>query len=195
MYASKNPQESYSKFLNEILFVYNKSFPLIKKLRAKKHKPWITMGFRHSIRTKNKLYKYYLNKPTVFNEINYKQYRNKLNCLVNIAEKAYYQHELHKHKGNLKNTWKIVKGIIRKKEVVTTIEQLLIEDKLTKNKQHIADKFNEYFTNIGPQLAEKIPFVQGSPNQYLKGVYRNSMFLLPATSDEIRGIINNLNKF
>ena len=31
IYASKNPQESYSKFLNEILFVYNKSFPLIKK--------------------------------------------------------------------------------------------------------------------------------------------------------------------
>jgi hypothetical protein len=89
IYASKNPQESYSKFLNEILFVYNKSFPLIKKtIRAKKHKPWITMGFRHSIRTKNKLYKYYLNKPAVFNEINYKQYRNKLNCLVNIAEKA-----------------------------------------------------------------------------------------------------------
>ena len=133
IYASKNPQESYSKFLNEIVFVYNKSFPLIKKtIRAKKHKPWITMGFRHSIRTKNKLYKYYLNKPTVFNEINYKQYRNKLNCLINIAEKAYYQHELHKHKGNLKNTWKILKGIIGKKEVVTTVDQLLIEDKLTK---------------------------------------------------------------
>ena len=73
IYASINPQESYSKFRNEILFVYNKSFPLIKKtIRGKKHKPWITMGFRHSIRTKNKLYKYYLNKLTVYNEINYK---------------------------------------------------------------------------------------------------------------------------
>ena len=74
IYASKHPQESYSKFLNEVLFVYNKSFQLIKKtVRAKKHKPWITMAFRHSIRTKNKLYKYYLNKPTVYNEINYKR--------------------------------------------------------------------------------------------------------------------------
>ena len=35
IYASRNPQESYSKFLNEILFVYNKSFPLIKKLSGK----------------------------------------------------------------------------------------------------------------------------------------------------------------
>ena len=38
------------------------------------------------------------------------------------------------------------------KEVVTTTDQLLIEGKYTKNRQHIADKFNEYFTNIGPQL-------------------------------------------
>ena len=30
-----------------------------------------------------------------------------------------------------------MKGIIGKKEEVTTIDQLLIEDKLTKNKQHI----------------------------------------------------------
>ena len=131
------------------------------------------MTFRHFIRTKNNLYKYYLNKPTVYNEINYKRYRNKLNCLINVAEKAYYQHELHKDKGNLKNTRKIVKGIVGKKEIVTTIDQLLIEDKLKKNKQHIANKCNEYLTNIGPQLAEEIP-----------------MFLLPATPDEIRGIIN-----
>ena len=95
------------------------------------------------------------------------------------------------YKGNLKNTLEILKGIIGGKEVVTTIDQLLIEDKLTKNKQHIADKCNEYFTNIGPQLAEEIPFVQGSTNQYLKGVYKNSMFTLPATPDEIRGMINN----
>ena len=42
-------------------------------------------------------------------------------------------------------------------------------------------------------MDEEIPFVQGSPNQYVKGVYRNSMFLLPATPDEIRGNIHNLN--
>ena len=90
------------------------------------------MAFRHSIRIKNILYKYYLNKPTVYNEINYKRYRNKLNCVINRAEKAYYQHELHKNKGNLHNTWKIVRDIIGKREVVTTIVRLLIEGKLKK---------------------------------------------------------------
>ena len=90
-----------------------------------------------------------------------------------------------------------IKGYYRKKnKVVTIIDQLLIEvsnwRQRSKTKQHIADKSNEYFTNIGPQLAEEIPFVQGSLNRYIKGVYRNSMFLLPAKPDEIRGIINNL---
>ena len=80
------------------------------------------------------MYKYYLNKPNVYNEINYKRYRNKLNCLINIGEKTYYQHELHKHKDNIKNTWKILKGIIGKKEVVITIDQLLTEDKITTTK-------------------------------------------------------------
>jgi len=92
------------------------------------------MAFRYSIRIKNKLYKYYLNRPIVNNTINYKRYRNKLNGFINIAEKAYYQHELHKQRGKLKKTWKIVKGIIRKKVVVTAIDQLLIEGKLTHNK-------------------------------------------------------------
>ena len=32
IYASRNPQESYSSFFKEILLVYNKSFPLVKKL-------------------------------------------------------------------------------------------------------------------------------------------------------------------
>ena len=75
------------------------------------------MAFRHSIRIKHKLHKYYLNKPTVYNEIYYKRYINKLNCLINIAEKSYYQHELHKHKGNFKNTWEILKGITGKKKL------------------------------------------------------------------------------
>ena len=79
-----------------------------------------------------------------------------------------------------------IKGYYRKNKVVTIIDQLLIE-----GKKKTADKSNEYFTNIGPPLAENIPLVQGSPHRYIKGVYRNSMFLLPATPDEIRGIIRN----
>jgi len=46
-----------------------------------------------------------------------------------------------------------------------------------KNKQYIPDKCNEYLTNLGALMAEETPTTQGSPNHYLKGMYRNSSIL------------------
>ena len=56
-----------------------------------------------------------------------------------------------------------------------------------KNNLQCVDAKQQFFL----LLAEEIPFVQGSLNQYLKVVYRNVMFLLPPTPDEIRLIIHN----
>ena len=42
----------------------------------------------------------------MFNEINYKKYKNKLRQLIiNIAENYHYQKEFDKHKSNLKKAW------------------------------------------------------------------------------------------
>ncbi len=42
----------------------------------------------------------------------------------------------------------------------------MIEDKLVTDNKQIAQSFNEFFTNIGRQLAEKIPFQEFS-DEYL----------------------------
>ena len=105
-----------SSLMKYYLYTINHFHLLKNTFRARKIKPWITTEFRHIITTKNKLYQHYLNKPSVYNDINCKIYRNKLNCLNNIAEKTYYQRDLqnHKHKDNLQNTWKILKALHRK---------------------------------------------------------------------------------
>ena len=147
---------------------------------------------RNSIRTKHKLYMYYLRKLTVYNEINYKRYTNKLNYRITAAERGHYQHELHKHKSYLQKTLRILKTIIGRKEVILSNDELLIDGKLTKTKKFIAVQFYKYFTSIGPELADKIPLVSANPDDYLQGAYRYSMFLSPATPDEIKRIIQNL---
>ena len=53
----------------------------------------------------------------------------------------------------------------------------------------IADKFNDYFTNTGPELAKGLPEVAEKPEDYLCGTFKNSMFLAHVTTDEIKGII------
>jgi len=47
---------------------------------------------------------------------------------------------------------------------------------LTKDRQLIADKCNEYFTAIGSELTNDIPIVTHKPKDYLDDIYKNSIF-------------------
>ena len=49
-----------------------------------------------------------------------------------------------------------------------TIKEINIGNKIISDKHEMANKFNEYFTNIGPTLANKIPHVDGDHLQFIK---------------------------
>jgi len=89
----------------------------------------------------------------------YKNYKNKLTGLLRSAEKIYYENGFNDLKNNIKGTWKLIKKIINNTGKTTSssgVDELLINNKITKDKSQIANKFNEYFTNISI-LATKIP--------------------------------------
>ena len=56
----------------------------------------------------------------------------------------------------------------------------------------IANQFNEFFVNVGPNLAKKFSNVTDGFRKYLKGDYLDSMFLHDTTSDEVNRIIEKL---
>ena len=47
---------------------------------------------------------------------------------------------------------------------------------LTENKTVISNKFNDFFVNIGPNLAKKIPQLGIDPLNYMGGPDRESIF-------------------
>jgi len=49
----------------------------------------------------------------------------------------------------------------------------------------IADMFNNFFSNIGKDLACSIPNVEMSPLEYLKTPFCNSFFISPTAAEEI----------
>ena len=69
---------------------------------------------------------------------------------------------------------------------------MVIDDLLTTDKPEIANKFNKYFVNVGPTLANNIPPVPGDVTSYIKGCYPNSMFLNSTDANEVCKIINSL---
>ena len=105
----------------------------------------------------------------MFNEINYK-------ININIAENYHHQKEFDKHNSNLKKAWHVIREIISKRTVFSCTQEFLVNGKLTQNKQLIADKFNEYFTTVGSELANEIPFVTEKLHDYLDEIYKNYVF-------------------
>ena len=64
-------------------------------------KPWITSGIRTSIRIKNGLFKKFLKTKSIYYHTKFKIYRNKLNHLIKLAKKNYYNKffTVHEHNG------------------------------------------------------------------------------------------------
>ena len=57
----------------------------------------------------------------------------------------------------------------------------------------IANMFNEYFVNVGPNIAKKIPSSDKMYNHFLTGSYKNKFFLEAVTKRELETEIKNLN--
>ena len=79
------------------------------KLRSK---PWITIGIKKSILVKNKLHKKFLKTKSAYYCSKFKYYRNKLNHLLRIQKRKYYNEYFIDNLNNTKRVWKGIKQII-----------------------------------------------------------------------------------
>ena len=156
-------------------------------------KPWLTPGLAKSCHRKEKLYKCFINNPTASNKLNYVKYRNKLNTLLRKAEQAFYKDKFELYKCNIKQTWKTIKLVLNSHNSPLN-DTFIINNKSTTDKSVIANKFNEYFVNIGPSLANKIhsdtsdiPYLS-----YMKGDFKNSFGLLETDALEIISVAKDL---
>ena len=123
----------------------------------------------------------------------YNTYKNKLINVIRYAERQYYQDKFKLAKGNMNKTWQILKTVINPNaQNKPTIDKIVIDDLFTTDKPGIANKFNEYFVNVGPTLANNILPVPGDVTRYIKSFYSNNMFLNSTDANEACNIINSL---
>ena len=120
----------------------------------------------------------------------YKSYKNKLTTIMRNAEKKYYSNMLTQVKGDITNTWTVLKNVINKSIKRKSPNGNFEHNGVSINDPDLICKtFNEFFTNIGHNLASKIPKVDVNPLHYIKGEYYNSMFVEPTTPEEICELI------
>ena len=67
----------------------------------------------------------------------------------------------------------------------------MYEGKIFKGHRSIADGFNDFFVNVGPNLAKQIPLHDNKDIvDYMNTYNDKSMFLLPVTEDEVKTVVN-----
>ena len=95
----------------------------------------------------------------------------------------------------MKKTWGILKDIINKNKTNKVQSQFKLNDgSITFNKLIISEKFNHFFINIGPTLADKIPKQSKIPESYLGSRIENSILLASVTLTEIDDIFKTLRR-
>ena len=185
---------AYSTFHTVISEKYNKCFPWRKSSvnRYTNNNPWLTPALKESIKVKNKLY---INRNKGDNKEArlqwYKQYRNKLNHILRMTERKYYQDLLSEHKSNVKKAWQVIKTVINKRKYKPINTKFKCNDKITEDGQVISDKFNNFFVNVGTTLAKNIPLSNKSPTEYMITNTTDLFILDPVSENEVLKIISN----
>ena len=158
--------------INALKEVTNKHFPIRKTSNTQQRllkKPWITNGLLFSIKERQKMFRtHFLSKDTEKVK-QYKIYNNKLNKIKELAKRNYYASQFNLHKQNIKATWALIGTLIhRKKKSTTSVDKLFYNNRCCVEQQDICRKPNSYFVNVGPNLADNIPYHNDSnPVQHI----------------------------
>ena len=119
------------------------------------------------------------------NKENYKTYKKLFELIERKSKKNYFSKQILQHKNNMKSTWSVMKKIIGKMHQHNK-SKLFVNKKYITLEIKIAKTFNEFFTEIGPSLARKIP----APSKLFESFLKKASTILPErclTINEIKG--------
>ena len=186
VYGESDVNAAYNSFLQEFVELYNKNCPLKKyKEREEKNTPLITNGLRNACKKKNYLYQIFLKNRTKQAEIKYKKYKNKLTTIMREVKKDYYTKQLDTKRNNIKEMWKVLNTAIGRGIKTSCFPEFFVENnRVIRDKEEIVDCFNNFFTNVGPELAKKIP-PTNITMENLIDINSKSMFLSPVSEEEL----------
>ena len=144
--------------LEQITYKHSPVKKASQNKRRQLAKPWLTKGVFTSVKHKQKLYQsHFLSRePDKVREC--KLYANTLNRIKNKAKTDYYCQRFKFYQNGLKNTWKLIGTLVKRKNKGQNCPVRIIRNnKEFTSQSDTAEQFNQHFVNVGPNLAKAIP--------------------------------------
>ena len=156
VFASDEVNTCFNIFLNKYLTIFDASFPIRRSSESNKSKPWLTQGIKTSCYNKRKLYLESRHCKDHNKKLYYKRYCRVLNEVIQHAKKNYYGNLITNSNNKNRTTWKIINENINNNHQRQDISSISINGAINRNKQTIANKFNDYYSTVAHSLSVNI---------------------------------------
>ena len=124
--------------------------------------------------------------------LNYKTTSNKLNIQLRNSKKDYYSTKIFDQKCNPKEAWKTINNILGRQSKPTVVNELKLGENSLTNTKDIAEGFNDYFSNIGPDLASKIDTLNFNFQTYVEKAKPEFSAFQPVTVSNVYHLFHGL---
>ena len=157
LYEIENPNLAWDIFIGKIIKCLDTICPK-KKFNIKKYiEKWMNRDLMELIIDKDKALK--KAKKTKLNEdfIQAKRLKNEIGKIIKNAKKSFLEDEFVRAKGDNKKFWKNIYSIIPKTKMENNKDIIYLKNERNENIEieKSASFINDFFINIGPNLAEK----------------------------------------
>ena len=191
-FFADDPNAMWEIWKNVFLEVLDKHAPLQqKKIRSKKV-PWITCDIKKLMNTRDKFKRKAILTNRENDWLNFKTARNKVNIELRSAKKDYYSSKIAGQKINPKKAWKSINNLLGRQNKPTVVNELNVGEQNLTSPEDIAEGFNEYFSNIGPDLASKIDYSNSNFETYVKIAQSEFAAFQPVTVSHVSHLLHGL---
>ena len=150
--------QSLKVFNGIFLQICNKHAPT-RKRRVKQNacnRIWLDSEYLKLVRERDRMKKKAISTGNNVDWSNFKKIKNHVTSQLRVKKGTIIRNEIQKSRGDVKKTWKSLNLVIPRKNKGTKINNLITKKGETQDFIEIANELNEYFVNVGPNLASKI---------------------------------------
>ena len=157
---NEDPNSAFNEFYKIIDDKFEENFPEVP-CRVRKdlnpENPFMTSALLVSRKNKNKLAAKKNKSPTEENIKKYKDFNRVYRSLIRKSKADYYKEKFTEYSNNMKKTWDLIRDILgkQKKDFIFP-ETFFHEGKVYTGNDDISNGFNEFFCNIGSNLANEL---------------------------------------
>ncbi|XP_062573471.1 uncharacterized protein LOC134235355, partial [Saccostrea cucullata] len=149
----ENVNDMWALFKDTFFKVIDKHFPMReRRIRADSEK-WINDNILSEMRQRDFLHRRALKSKSDADWKAYKAARNRVGIQVNEAKREFVNEVIEQAHAKPKNMWDRIKEFLPSKRTQSTTTHLEVDGETITCPQEIANKFNDFFSNIGHKFA------------------------------------------